>query len=75
MTEFEKAQIDRLKEDTASAEKENERLEARIAELKRQVESLQRIAADLNAQNIQQAQKIARLESGKVQTVYPWEAE
>lgn len=42
-------EIDRLTEDNASAERENERLEARIAELVMEVEQLKKLIADSNA--------------------------
>lgn len=46
-----------------------------IKRLTEQVEALQRIAAELNSQNVGLKQQITRLESGHKQTVYPWKAE
>jgi chromosome segregation ATPase len=37
--------------------------------------ALQQIAADLNRENVGLKQRIAQLESGRKQTVYPWKAE
>lgn len=53
--------INSLNESLAAAEKENERLEARIVDLLEEIVELK--------------QRIARLESGRAQTVYPWKAE
>lgn len=89
--------------DLTAAEKENERLEARIVDLLEEIRALrnhiaerdteidnltaalqteqsknnalQQITAGLNQENVQLKQRIARLESGRAQTVYPWKAE
>lgn len=39
------------------------------------IERLEKIATALNEENVQLKQRIARLESGRAQTVYPWKAE
>lgn len=39
------------------------------------IERLEQIATALNEENVELKQRIARLESGRAQTVYPWKAE
>jgi len=46
-----------------------------IENLKQQLKALQRIAADLNKDNIKLKQEIARLKSDNKQKVYPWKTE
>lgn len=50
-------------------------LQERINIMQFAIDALQRIAADLNAENVALKQQIARMESGHKQTIYPWKAE
>lgn len=50
-------------------------LQERINTMQFAIDALQRIAADLNAENVALKQQIARMELGHKQTIYPWKAE
>jgi chromosome segregation ATPase len=68
-------EIEALRNHIMERDTEIDNLTAALSVEQGKNKTLQRIAADLNAENVGLKQRIARLESGKKQTVYPWKAE